>query len=159
MLAGNLALGESATKLYFNLNPSSDASELSFHAVDNTDAVPNSVTGKTNAFKADGDGWYDIFFDMPPPPGNHEARFTDDERIIYDIRYDTGGIIDAGSFNFLSLSGGGQGVYLAAAHIQGIGAGEGSGWIGVIPEPGSLLLLGSGLIGLVVLKKQRHGKS
>ncbi len=57
IFAENLDPGhESITKLYFNLDPTLDASLLTFTAIDNSNAEPNSVTGIDNNYKADGDG-------------------------------------------------------------------------------------------------------
>ena len=50
---------------------------------------------------------------------------------------------------FFSDEGGGQGTFLAAAHIQRIN-GNDSGWIGVVPEPSTASLLALGLVGLAV---------
>lgn len=152
VFAGNLDPGnESVTHLYFNLDPALNASLLYFNAVSNSASIPNSVTGSSNAYKADGDGFYDISFDMPPPSGNFNARFTDNETIIYDIKYGSGGTISASSFNFFSVDGGGTGNYLVAAHIQGIGTN--SGWVGtatVVPEPisSTLFIVGAAALGL-----------
>lgn len=67
-------------------------------------------------------------------------------------------LILAQSFNF--PTGGGEGVF-SGAHIQGL-AGEDSGWIGTyvpeqpIPEPGTLLLVGSGILGLARFGRRRR---
>ncbi len=95
-------------------------------------------------FKADGDGWFDIQFDFPPPPGSFAAKFTAGESVIYDIT--SSEAIDVFSFDFSSAPGGGNGTFRSAAHVQGIGRdGDDSGWIGdenVIPEPASVLVWG-----------------
>ena len=166
IFAANLDPGnESATHMYFNLDPLLNASLLSFNAVNTSSAAPNSVTGSSNAYKADGDGYYDINFDMPPPPGDFASRFTDNETIVYDIKYSTGGLINASSFNFTSVDGGGTGNYLAAAHIQGVGTT--SGWVGsttVVPEPVSstLFTIGGVALGFRTFhekRKRRSGKA
>lgn len=139
--------GESINSFLLNFDPSLDASLLNFTAIDNADSVPNAINAGTNAFQADGDGFFDIEFDMPPPPGNSETRFTAGETIIYHLTYISA--ISASSFDFMSAMGGGQGTFSAAAQIQRIN-GNDSGWIGPtpIPEPSIAILLGLGVMGL-----------
>ncbi len=155
----NLDSTSSATKLYFNFDPSLNPGSLTFTPIFTGDSVPNSVGGSTNAYKADGDGLYDISFDMPPPPGDYEARLTNGEKLIYDLSYVSA--IDVSSFNYISTSDGGEGVYFAAAHIQGIGDGSDSksGWVGVVPEPisSTLFILGGASLGFRRLRNIRKG--
>ncbi len=123
--------------------------------------MQDSIQGKNNNFKPDGDGDYDILFDFPPPPGDYTSRFTTGETVTYDITYFSP--IDISSFNFLSEGKDNKGSYFAAAHIQGIN-GNRSGWIGaststVIPEPISSFLFvigGTLLAGRRFLKKRRN---
>ena len=138
--------GEGIGGVYLNFDPVLDPTMLSFTAVDVTDSMPNAVTGATNAYKADGDGFFDILFDFPPPPGDDAARFTDGESIVYDLTYIAP--IDANSFAFESAMGGGNGSWIVAAHVQRTNGGvdPDSGWVGYVPEPGTALLLGSGLL-------------
>jgi hypothetical protein len=140
--------GESINAFYLNFDSALDATQLSFSAIDNSDSTPNSINTGTNVFQADGDGLFDIEFDMPPPPGNANSRFTGGESIVYDITF--GSAIDVSSFNFESEMGGGNGSYLAAAHVTRINNND-SGWIGAsvpVPEPSTALLvaLGMGLL-------------
>ncbi len=83
---------------------------------------------------------------MPPPPGNFNSRFTNNETIIYEIGYNGAATLDSQSFNFISYPDGGEGEYFAAAHIQGIDDGDedNSGWVAVVPEPvsSSLFIIG-----------------
>jgi hypothetical protein len=139
--------GESIDSFFLNFDPLLDASQLIFTAIDVAASTPNAINTGTNAFQADGDGFFDIAFDMPPPPGDSTSRFTGGETIIYDLVYSSA--ISASSFDFMSVMGAGAGTYGAAAHIQRINNND-SGWIGPtpIPEPGTALLLGLGVMGL-----------
>jgi hypothetical protein len=152
--ATNLVLSESVTGWYFNFDPDLDPTQLTFNAVDNSDAVPNAINTGVDSFLANGDGMYDIQFDLPPPAGSFPARLTGGETIIYDVSYVSP--ITVASFDFFSAEGGGQGAFLSAAHIGGIGpAGDGSGWIGV-PEPSTALLFALGVMGLAISRGRRR---
>ncbi len=153
----NLAGSEFASGVYVNFDSALDPTLLSFVAVDNSDSVPTISTG-IDAFKADGDGFFDILFDFPTSSG---AEFGSGESVIYDISY-TAAIAES-SFDFDSAPGGGNGTFKAAAHVQSIGTGGESGWIGstgaLVPEPNSALLLVSGLLGLAFAGSRRRVRS
>jgi len=129
--------GEFVTEWDFNLNPALDPASLSI--IYNSGPTA-SVSKGTNAFFADGDGYFDIEFLFPTDPQG--SRFSDSKTSVYTIIGDS---ITASSFNYLSYINGGEGVYHTGAYIQGIPSGVGSGWIGnsiKVPEPGILILLG-----------------
>jgi hypothetical protein len=152
--ATNLVDEEGVTEWFFNFDPSLVPTLLTFTVVDNSDSVPNAINTGVDSFMANGDGMYDILFDLPPPGGAFEPRLTAGEAIIYDIGYVSP--ITVASFDFFSAVGGGQGYFTSAASIQGIGpSGDGSGWIAV-PEPSTALLVASGLIGLALNRPRRR---
>ncbi|MBW2164222.1 MAG: PEP-CTERM sorting domain-containing protein [Deltaproteobacteria bacterium] len=55
-----------------------------------------------------------------------------------------------------------HGIYHSAAHIRSIGIGdEDSGWIGdtqSVPEPSTILLVGTGLLGMIAFGRKRLNK-
>lgn len=155
MSAGNLTGGNGGEALaffYLNFDPLLDAADLIFTVVDNSDSIPNEVLMENNTFMANGDGFFDIAFNFPQPPGSGALRFTEGETVIYDLTYTSA--IDVSSFLFFSEMGGGSGEFLAAAHIQRTGGGQESGWIGAVPEPGSATLLGLGITALGVMRRR-----
>ena len=138
---------------YFNLDPLFDPNALSF-TVQGSSTAPVATTINTsyNKEKADGDGYYDIEFAFPKSSDN---PFDNSDSITYLITSTTDGIV-AESFNFFSEPSGGEGTWLTAAHIQDISlVPPGSTWIGTVPIPASVLLLGSGLIGLVGFRRKK----
>ncbi len=151
MTTPQLAGSENVEGWYFNFDPLLDPTDLTFTAIDNTASVPNNILTGVDQFKADGDGLYDILFDFPPPPGSMGARFTAGETVIYDITYTSA--IDVSSFDFFSTPDGGNGVFLSAAHVLQTEDGSESGWIGVVPEPSTGLLVA---VGLTALARRRR---
>jgi hypothetical protein len=135
---------------YFNFNDNYDVTQLIFSYVQGSNDADSILLGK-NAFKADGDGYFDIIFIW-----GENGRFRANDTAIYEISTNQPGVnIKAKDFYFLSNISGGEGIYYSSAHVQGIGEyGNGSGWIGVkVPEPGILTLLGLGLIAIGIKLK------
>ncbi len=132
--------GASISEIYFSFD--AGITDLAVSAID-ISAIPgtSSVSINQNTYQADGDGIYDLFFNLPPPPGSVPARFTAGETISYAI---TGTGLTAASFNYLSEPGGGNGPFYAAAHVQQT-PGGGSDWIAAVPVPAAVWLFGSGL--------------
>lgn len=146
-----ITAAEFVSGIYVNFDSALDPDLLTITAVDVTASTPAVSTG-VDAFKADGDGFFDILFNFPPPPGQQAAKFTAGESVVFDLSYITP--INANSFDFESAMGGGNGSFTAAAHVQGIAGGL-SGWIGNVPEPGSFALLVAAL-GLAARLQRRQ---
>ena len=145
------------TEMYFSLDPGIDPTLLTFTRDGGTGPTAANTTIQTgmDAFKAGGDGRYDILFDLPPAPGQQAARFNAGEDLVYTI---TGPGITASSFNFFATPDGGFGPFLSVAKFQDTGPGqEGSDWVGagVVPVPAAAWLFGSGLLGLVGIARRR----
>jgi hypothetical protein len=162
LFATNLEPHEFVSEWLFNFDPALDPTSLNFNFISGTQDVINSINTGINDFQADGDGFFDIQFDFPPPIGKSPNKFTAGEFAIFDMTYISP--ISASSFYFDSVLGGGTGAYKAAAHVQGIGSSDNdSGWVApsdgnnhVVPEPSTLLLLGLGMIGLVSYRRMKE---
>lgn len=140
----NLTGVEFVPGVYLNFDPALDPTLLSFAAVSASAVGSWAFSTGADAFQADGDGKFDIALALPTS-GN---RFTAGESLVFDLSYTSA--ISAGSFDFLSAPGGGNGSYHVAAKVQGIGEDEeGSGWIGDVPEPALLGLLGAAAVALM----------
>ena len=157
----NLPGGQFIGEFFFNY--SGDASLL--HITDNGGDVNTTEIGQQNDFyQADGDGFYDIWFDFAPAGNN---KLMAGESINYTISG-----VSFSDFNFLSYNpgpGGNPGPFYAAAKLQGIPCGdvsdpdcqEGttSAWsAGVVPEPVSstLFLVGAATLGYRRFRKNKN---
>ena len=162
IVASGLTGQESVDGIYFNLNPAINPALLTFtrNAASTGPTAANTTIGQgTDAFKADGDGFYDILFTLPPPPGSQAARFTAGETLIYQLTGPAG--LNAAAFAWLSTRGpgGGPGPQFGAAHVMQIGSGAASGWVGatVVPVPAAFGLFAVGLATLSAARR-RHRK-
>jgi len=162
-LTGGLTESAFATEIYFN-------SMVAVTGITNTGALAGSSAAyRSNFFKADGDGYFDLMFSFATEEG--ESRF-DTETTVYTL---TGtGLTAASFFDVYSAASNEPNAvpspkgYYVAAHVQGYGnsdstwltdyngsaAGDGGGT--VVPIPSSLLLLGSALAGLGIVGRRKH---
>ena len=106
----------------------------------------------SDAFQADGDGRYDILIDFSTDAAD---RLLAGETVIFDVTSTTVGFT-SDSFLVFSAPGGGNGPFRVAAHIQSLPNGQ-SDFITEteIPEPTSMLLLGTGLATLAAGLRKR----
>lgn len=149
--ATNLTGGEFVSGAYFNLNSAYSApGDIAFSVPNKTGTFNDpTINVGIDAYKADGDGRYDIRINFASGPPS--ARFGAGDAVVYTIT-GTGaaaGVLVATDFKFLSAPDGGHGPFYVAAHVQGIGEeGDDSGWV-TTPEPASwLLALGCALFGV-----------
>lgn len=106
----------------------------------------------SDAFQADGDGRYDILIDFSTASAD---RLLPGETVIFDLTSTTAGFT-SDSFLVFAAPGGGNGPFRAAAHLQGLPNGQ-SDWVAEeIPEPTSMILLGTGLATLAAGLRKRY---
>ncbi len=154
--ATNLTGSESVKEWMFNLDTNLDptALSISFSLGDSTGTFPDpSISTGLDAFKADGDGYFDILIDFKPTNGPNK-RLGAGEAAVFIITGISG--LTADSFNFISEpepnGNGGADEYKTVAHVVSIGqGGQYSGWIAT-PEPATLAVL---LIGSLALLRKR----
>lgn len=112
--------------IFFNINPNDDPTSLTFTLKSETANFGTYINTGENAFKADGDGKYDIVFDFSTHLFAGGASFT------YLISGISG--LTSSDFAYLSEPAGGSGPFYAAAHVMGLSPNaSNSTWI----EPGS----------------------
>jgi hypothetical protein len=135
MSTANLVGTEFVGVWNFNLNPALDPTLLAFSAVNIAAVSPDFVVATdidtgVDAFRPDGDGFFDIEFDFPQ--SSSANRFTAGESVVVDITYTGVGTFNETSFNVESADGPGMspGPFHSAAHVQSISVAPGSGWIG-----------------------------
>ena len=129
------------TEIYLNVDDSIGGGSLSIVGTDTSAVSSSVVTTGTDFKKADADGWFDIYIDLPPPGGD---RFTAGETLVYTI---TGAGITASSFNYQSTPDlvDPNGPFYGAAKFQSTGDGTKSAWVAAVPVPAAVWLFGSAL--------------
>ena len=165
-VAGVAGPSENKKGWYFNFDPSKNL-DLNFTLTSGNGA--DSILQNANEFKADGDGYFDILFTWDKTLDS----LTSGEKAVYTITSASSSNLAASWFNFLSVDS--DTGYHTAAHVQGIydplglpNNTDGSGWIGdsgggggggdPVPVPATILLLGSGLAGIVASQRKKFKK-
>jgi hypothetical protein len=121
--------GNNEGGLFFNVNPSINPAGLRFTFVSANVTLGDSVSTGEDAFKANGDGYFDIHVNF----SSH--NFSNGASITYQITDNNDSNLNANDFGYMSSPGGGEGQYYAAAHVQGLPPnGTNSTWISSTTE-------------------------
>lgn len=145
---------------YLNFDPTKNVSKLRFSSVDTSDVLLWGADTGVNAFKADGDGTYDIRFRFSTAINT----FKTGESLQFRISSKDGADLNPDDFDFVSV-GGAKGSFHTAAHVLALGGTCGaSGWVGD-PQSGTptngvpdgswtVTLLGMGVVTVEFLRRK-----
>lgn len=136
--------GDFLRSFYFNLDPALNPLALAVVATPNPAITTPTVSRGVDAFKADGDGEYDVLLGFQNSGG--AGRFNRGESMIFELSM-TGVDLDPERFAYLSKPAGGNGPFFVAGHMQGLPDG-GSAWVTEVPLPAAAWLTLSGLVAL-----------
>jgi hypothetical protein len=144
------------TKFLFNLDPSLNPSLLGATWTEGSVPLDDWAAG-TNSQKGP-DNKFDVVFQFET--GNSsDDRLDGSDYVSLRLTYGGAGAFSAQSFNFPALHLGTPTGLPTLAHIQGIpveNSDSDSGWVTSVPEPGTLLLLGSGVLGPAGFARRRR---
>jgi hypothetical protein len=143
------------TQIYFNLDPTLDATLLTITELDTSATVVNDILLGNDLYQADGDGDFDILIDLSTVS---TETLSANETITFLIE---GTDLTADSFDFWSVNSP-TSSYLSAIKVQSTDSvsnplpdTDGSDWVGVVPVPAAAWLFGSALLGMVGVARRR----